>query len=165
MTAARASGQWVIAASLLLALLLSVWPLPLWAQWGRPEWVAMVLIYWVLALPARVGIGVCWFTGLVLDILEGSPPGQNALALGVVAYELFCGKRPFRGNNLIELSREICYKELSYDHSVFEERSIDLQHLLAKILDKDPALRFNSAKEIESLLEAHLSCQALKQIT
>lgn len=82
----RAHGQWVIVLSLLLALLLSIWPMPLWAQWGRPEWLSMVLIYWVLALPSRVGIGVCWLCGLLLDIIEGAPLGQNALALAVIAY-------------------------------------------------------------------------------
>ena len=81
-----ASGMWVIVASLLLALLLSIVPMPLWAQWGRPEWVAMVLIYWVIALPERVGIVVAWGTGFLLDIVEGAPLGQHAFALSVVAY-------------------------------------------------------------------------------
>ncbi len=82
----RAQGRWVIALSLLLAILLSIIPVPAWAQWGRPEWVAMVLIYWVIALPERVGVGVAWCTGLLLDIVEGTPLGQNALALAVMAY-------------------------------------------------------------------------------
>lgn len=82
----KANGTWVIVVSLLLALLLSIVPMPLWAQWGRPEWVAMVLIYWVIALPGRVGIAVAWVVGLMLDIIEGAPLGQHALAFSVVAY-------------------------------------------------------------------------------
>ena len=81
-----ASGIWVIVCSILVALFLSIIPMPFWAQWGRPEWLAMVLVYWVIALPERVGIGVCWLSGLVLDILEGAPLGQNAFALSVIAY-------------------------------------------------------------------------------
>ena len=46
----------------------------------------MVLIYWAMALPYRVGIGSAWAAGLVLDVLEGSTLGVNALALVVVAY-------------------------------------------------------------------------------
>ena len=46
----------------------------------------MVLIYWVMALPYRVGIGSAWFAGLILDILEGSALGLNALAMVIIAY-------------------------------------------------------------------------------
>ncbi|MCR8921585.1 rod shape-determining protein MreD [Dasania sp. GY-MA-18] len=81
-----ANGIWVIVVSIVLALLLSIMPMPFWAQWGRPEWLAMVLIYWVIALPERVGIGIAWLSGLVLDIIEGTPLGQNAFALAVIAY-------------------------------------------------------------------------------
>lgn len=84
MTAAR--GRWVVVLSLLIAVLLSVVQVPEWARWARPEWVALVLIYWVIALPQRVGIGVAWVTGLLLDLVEGVTLGQNALALSVVAY-------------------------------------------------------------------------------
>ena len=81
-----ASGLWVIVLSIFIALFLSIIPMPFWAQWGRPEWLAMVLVYWVIALPERVGIGVCWLSGVLLDILEGTPLGQNAFALSVIAY-------------------------------------------------------------------------------
>ena len=46
----------------------------------------MVLIYWVMALPYRVGIGSAWFAGVILDILEGSILGLNAMALVIIAY-------------------------------------------------------------------------------
>ena len=82
----ESNNRWVIVLSFLVALWLAVLPLPVWAQWGRPEPVAMVLIYWVIALPERVGIGVAWVVGLTLDILEGAALGQNALALSMLAY-------------------------------------------------------------------------------
>ena len=84
------SGQeqhsyWVIIFTFLLAALLFIIPLPEWLLWARPEWLALVLIYWVIALPHRVGI----FTGLVLgvfmDVLEGAVLGQNALSLALLA--------------------------------------------------------------------------------
>jgi rod shape-determining protein MreD len=83
---APAQGRMVIFFTLVAALLLSILPLPLWAQWGRPEWVAMVLLYWVMALPERVGIGIAGLAGLALDIVEGAPLGQNMFALGVLTY-------------------------------------------------------------------------------
>jgi len=78
--------MWIVGLSVALALLLSIWPLPVWAQWGRPEWVALVVVYWVIALPHRVGVGIAWLCGLLLDIVEGAPLGQNALALACVAF-------------------------------------------------------------------------------
>lgn len=82
----QGSGHWIIIITLLAAVMLSILPMPLWAQWGRPAIVAMVLIYWVIALPEHIGIGVAWTVGLLQDIVVGTPLGQNALALSVVAY-------------------------------------------------------------------------------
>lgn len=80
------SGTWVIVASFAVAFLLAVYPMPMSLRWARPEWVTLVLIYWVIALPQRVGIVVSFCVGLLLDVLEGSVLGQNALSLCVVAY-------------------------------------------------------------------------------
>ncbi|MCB1648875.1 MAG: rod shape-determining protein MreD [Pseudomonadales bacterium] len=82
----RTQGTWVIILSFFVAYLLAVVPFPDWAMNYRPQWVAMVLIYWVMALPYRVGIGAAWMAGLVMDLLEGSLLGLNALALAIVAY-------------------------------------------------------------------------------
>lgn len=82
----QANGGWVIVLSILLAVLLSIVPLPFWAQWARPEWLALVLVYWTIALPNRVGIGVAWCSGLLLDIVEGNQLGQSALSLSLLAY-------------------------------------------------------------------------------
>jgi rod shape-determining protein MreD len=83
---ARAHSIWVIFLSFFIAYLLAIVPFPDWAMHYRPEWVPMVLIYWVMALPYRVGIGSAWVAGLVLDVLEGSTLGINAMALVIIAY-------------------------------------------------------------------------------
>ena len=80
------AGLWLIALTVITAVLLSVVPLPVWAQWGRPEWLALVLLYWVIALPHRVGLATAFGCGLLLDLVEGTPLGQNALALVLVAF-------------------------------------------------------------------------------
>ena len=83
---ARPHSIWVIFLSFFIAYLLAIVPFPEWAMNYRPEWVPMVMIYWAIALPYRVGIGTAWVAGLVLDVLEGSTLGVNALALVVIAY-------------------------------------------------------------------------------
>ena len=72
--------------SFLVAFVLAVYPLPQTLRWARPEWVTLVLIYWVIALPHRVGLVTGFTVGLMLDLLEGALLGQNALSLSVVAY-------------------------------------------------------------------------------
>ncbi len=78
-------GYSVILLTFVVAYVLAVMPFPQWLQWGRPEWVALVLIYWCIALPHRVGIATGLVLGVGLDVLEGAVLGQNAFALVVVA--------------------------------------------------------------------------------
>lgn len=90
------NGGWIITLSLLLAFLLKALPLPFWAEPWRPAWVVMVLMYWCLALPHRVGIGIAWCIGLLLDVLQGTLLGQSALGLALVAYIVLNIHRRFR---------------------------------------------------------------------
>ncbi len=81
----RVHGYWVIVLSFFAAYVLAVIPMPHWMQWVRPEWLALILIYWTIALPHRVGILTALLLGLGLDALEGAVLGQNAFSLVVVA--------------------------------------------------------------------------------
>ncbi len=78
-------GYWLIVTSFLVAYVLAVLPMPQWLMWVRPEWVALILIYWAIALPHRVGILTALALGIMLDALEGAVLGQNAFSLVVVA--------------------------------------------------------------------------------
>lgn len=82
----RHHGGGAIVFTFIIALLLTVIPLPDWARYMRPDWVGLVLIYWCMALPERAGVATGWFTGLMVDLLTGSLLGQHALSLTVVAY-------------------------------------------------------------------------------
>jgi len=75
-----------VAATGLAALLASLFPLPVWLQPARPNWLALVVIFWILRLPQGFGIGSAWMLGLLMDGLEGGVLGRHALALSVVAY-------------------------------------------------------------------------------
>ena len=86
MSISNRHAYWIILASFALALVLTIMPLPEWARSARPDWVALVLIYWCLALPDRVGIGIAFCVGLLADVLIGSLLGQHALGLILIAY-------------------------------------------------------------------------------
>lgn len=86
MAAMTLRGLTMIWLSLLLALCLQVMPLPdVWLVW-RPDWLGLMLIYWCVTLPQRVGVFHGFVLGLMLDLIEGSPLGQNALVFSLLAY-------------------------------------------------------------------------------
>jgi rod shape-determining protein MreD len=84
----RQRNGWVLPVSLLLALLLGVVPLPDWLQPLRPYWLALVLAYWLLEVPERVGLGVAFGLGLLADLAFGGLLGEQALRLVVLAFIL-----------------------------------------------------------------------------
>ncbi len=76
----------VIYLSLVAGLILMILPLPDWVQAYRPNWVALALIYWSMALPRKVGLWYAFFTGLLVDTLLGTLLGEHALALVIIMY-------------------------------------------------------------------------------
>lgn len=72
--------------TLIGALTLSVLPMPIWADSFRPQWVALVLIYWCLALPTRVGVFTGFCFGMAQDVVSGALLGAHAFSLSVVAF-------------------------------------------------------------------------------
>jgi rod shape-determining protein MreD len=86
MTDAPPRGGWLIFSSLLVALLLMILPMPAGADAFRPQWVALVTLYWCLTTPERFGVFSAFATGLALDVMSGSLFGQHALSLCVIAY-------------------------------------------------------------------------------
>ncbi len=75
-------------ASLLVALLLSM--LQNIGFWGRAAWVpdllALVLVFWSVHQPLRVGIGAAFVFGLCIDVHQGGLMGANALAYTVLSF-------------------------------------------------------------------------------
>jgi rod shape-determining protein MreD len=75
-----------IAASLLAALLVNLMPWSGSALWLRPDFVALVLLYWCVEQPRRVGFLAAWLLGLLMDVADGVLFGQHALAYTILAY-------------------------------------------------------------------------------
>jgi rod shape-determining protein MreD len=86
MVAGRPHGTWFIFLTIVIASVLGIMPLPEWLEVWRPEWIALVLVYWVIALPHRIGLFTAWIVGFFVDVLEGSLLGLNAIALTLIAY-------------------------------------------------------------------------------
>lgn len=82
----KTSGGNVILFSFIAAFILSMVPLPQLLQNIRPEFILIVLIYWCIALPNRIGVGIGWLTGLFYDVSSDAILGQHALTFAILAY-------------------------------------------------------------------------------
>lgn len=80
------AGTPVILITILLAGWLEVMPWPEGIAVLRPQWLVLVMIYWAIALPQRIGVVWGAGAGLFLDVLRGVTLGQHALALTLVVY-------------------------------------------------------------------------------
>lgn len=85
------SPHWVLPVSVLVALLLALLPLPPTLQPLqplRPYWLALVVAYWVIEDPNRIGLGFAFLVGLLADLTFGGLFGEQALRLVVMAFIL-----------------------------------------------------------------------------
>lgn len=73
-----------IGVSLLAAFMLNLLP---WGHWvGVPDFVALVLVFWGIHQPRKVGIGIAFFMGLMMDVHDSTLLGENALAYTLLSY-------------------------------------------------------------------------------
>jgi len=82
----RASRRLPILLCIVASLMLTIAPVPDWAEVYRPDWVPLTLIYWSMLLPRTYSIGWAWVIGLIVDVAQGTLFGQHALALVLIIY-------------------------------------------------------------------------------
>ncbi len=73
-----------IAVTILVALVLNLLP---WRDvTGLPDWTALALVFWCIHQPRKMGIGVAWALGIIMDAANGALLGQHALAYSVLTF-------------------------------------------------------------------------------
>lgn len=80
------TGTGIVLVTLLFAAILEVISLPASAELYRPHWLLMTLLYWIVAIPHRIGVFWGLACGLFLDVLLGTPLGQWGLAFAFAAF-------------------------------------------------------------------------------
>lgn len=80
------SSYRVIYTTFFFGLLCAIFPLPIILNPFRPDWMILIIFYWVLALPHRVGVVHALILGLLLDLLLGSALGMHGLLFSIIAY-------------------------------------------------------------------------------
>ena len=80
----RPSSSLFIYGSLFLALLLNISP------WGNhawvPDWFLIALVFWTLNEPRKIGIGIAFIFGLLMDVQTSSILGVHSLSYSLVAF-------------------------------------------------------------------------------
>ena len=80
------SQRTTVILTLVVGLMLTLMPLPDSVDSFRPDWLALLAIFWAMKLPRSWSIGSAWIIGLVLDASQGTLLGQHALAFCVIVF-------------------------------------------------------------------------------
>jgi rod shape-determining protein MreD len=75
-----------IALTLVTALMLNLLPWSGMGLWFKPDFVALVVLYWCIEQPRKLGFISAWTMGLFMDVADGTLFGQHALAYSILAY-------------------------------------------------------------------------------
>ncbi|MCY7314084.1 MAG: rod shape-determining protein MreD [Rubrivivax sp.] len=78
------ANPFFIALTLLLAFAVNL--LPLGRMPAMPDLLAVALVFWNVHQPRRVGVGVAFLFGLMMDVHQGALLGQHALAYTMLSY-------------------------------------------------------------------------------
>ena len=82
----RRHSGWIIILTFIASFLLSIMPWPPQFVYWRPDWTALILIYWTMKTPQTVGLLSGWLSGLIHDLLNDTLLGQQALSYSLIAY-------------------------------------------------------------------------------
>lgn len=85
MSRKRKNKAWIYL-TLLLSILTDIYVFPEAVMMWKPLFTLLVLIYWNMALPDKVGISESLIVGLILDLLTGSLLGLHALLFVFMTY-------------------------------------------------------------------------------
>jgi rod shape-determining protein MreD len=91
-----------ILVSIVIGIILQIIPMPSPIDLYRPDWLLLILIYWSMALPNRVSVGIAAVAGLTLDILYGTALGVHSFALAIPIYLVSANYQRLRNYSMLQ---------------------------------------------------------------
>jgi rod shape-determining protein MreD len=77
---------WFVLFTLLCGLVANALPVSGVVLLLKPDFLALVLLYWCIQEPRLISVGIAWCVGLLMDVTDATVFGQHALAYAVLAY-------------------------------------------------------------------------------
>ena len=78
--------NWLFLGGIVASYVLQLMPLPAVLLPFKPYWLALVLIYWMIELPEKVPLGLCFALGIVADLVGGEVLGEQAMRLCILCF-------------------------------------------------------------------------------
>jgi len=107
----------LIYSTAVIALMLTVIPLPNYVAVVRPAFLAIVILYWSTMAPQAGGLLLAFVFGLLLDVIKGAQLGQHALAMCFIGFlairlHLLTRAKPIFQQSLFVLLALLLYETL-----------------------------------------------------
>lgn len=102
-----------------IALILTVLPMPGWLNLVRPGFLVLTVLYWSIASPRTGGVALGFFAGLMLDVFQGPILGEHAMALCLVSYIAVREHQKIRSKPAFQQSLIVFAALLTYEFIAF----------------------------------------------
>jgi rod shape-determining protein MreD len=112
-------NKMLIPASIIVAFILQIMPMPASIDEYRPDWLLLILCYWTMALPNRVGVGATAVCGIVLDVLYGTSLGVHSFAMAIPVYLVAANYQRFRNYSVVQQAIMIFILSMLYHMVVY----------------------------------------------
>ncbi|HUS33651.1 MAG TPA: protein kinase [Kofleriaceae bacterium] len=96
---------------------------------------------------------------------RGTPLDRRSdlFSLGIVMFELTVGRRPFRGDTDFAIMDQIVYQGAPKPSSIRPDYPPELEAIVMKLLDRNPALRYPTAEDLLHDLDEYIGANGLWQ--
>ena len=115
----KSSGKFLIPITIIVGFVLQIMPMPSGIDTYRPDWLLLILCYWSMALPNRVGVGLTAVCGIVLDILYGTALGVHSFAMAIPVFLVVANYQRLRNYSVIQQAIMILVLGCLYHMIVF----------------------------------------------
>lgn len=125
--------------TIIAAMVIETIPMPLSLVNATPSWVMLTLVYWSVAHPQRINIGVAFITGLALSSLSGFSLGAHSLALIIVVYIATSMHAVIRNMPTIQqlfgifIATAVYQFSLYWSHSIISDTPFRMVYLLPSV--------------------------------
>lgn len=85
-----------VALTIIFAVFIQMIPVSLHLRWLEPNFIALVMMFWLIYAPGSLNMYAIFVLGLFCDVLFGTMLGEHSFTLLITAYSVYRLLRPLR---------------------------------------------------------------------